>query len=119
MAARGLGLVHLGRGDRAGATGWLAEATARSNRVTDRYQWVHGHVLDAAAGAAIDQGDLAGARPLVSALSTLAARCDMPELVVRGHLHRHRLGEPAALPAARMLAADIDNPSLTQLLERA
>jgi DNA-binding SARP family transcriptional activator len=116
VAARGLGLLHAGRGDRAGATGWLTEATARCVRVPDRYQWIHGHVLDTAIATALDQGDLDRARPLVTTLAALAARCDLRELVVRGHLHRHRLGEATALPAARLLAADIENPALTHLL---
>ena len=41
MAARGLGLLHAGRGDHEAAAGWLGEAAARCNRVPDRYQWVH------------------------------------------------------------------------------
>jgi hypothetical protein len=52
---------------------------------------------------------------MVEALAELAARCDMRELVVRAHLHRHRLGDPAALPAARLLASGIDNPALPGL----
>jgi hypothetical protein len=43
----------------------------------------------------------------------------MRELVVRAQLHRHRLGDGSALAAARMLAADIDNPALADLLRGA
>ena len=49
-------------------------------------------------------------------LASLAARCDMRELVVRAQLHRGRLGDATALAAARLLAADIDNPALASML---
>ena len=87
----------------------------RSSRVSDRYVWVYAHSLDAAAGVAIELGD-AEARALVAELTELAARSGMRELVVRARLHASRLGEPGALEAARMLAADIDNPALANLL---
>jgi tetratricopeptide (TPR) repeat protein len=117
MAARGLGLLHATRGDHATATAWLAEAHLRCNRVTDRYQWVSAYVLDASVAAALDRHDQAGAHRLVDTLASLAARGDMRELVVRAHLHRSRLGDPAALASARLLAAGIDNPALTHLLD--
>jgi DNA-binding SARP family transcriptional activator len=116
MAARGLGLLQATRGDHATATAWLTEAHSRCNRVTDRYQWVSAYVLDASAAAALDRHDQAGARRLVDALASLAARGGMRELVVRAHLHRSRLGDPTALASARLLAAGIDNPALTHLL---
>ncbi len=118
MAARGLALLHAERGDRAAALSWFDEAETRSNRVPDRYQWVHGYVLDAKAGDALDTGDTDRAKPLVGALSALSARCDLGELVVRAQLHRSRLGDPDALAAARLLGADIDNPALAVLLIR-
>jgi hypothetical protein len=116
MAARGLGLLSAARGDRPGATAWLAEAQTRCNRTSDRYQWVSAHVLDAVIGVAIDQDDEPEATRLVDALATLAARGDMRELVVRAQLHRSRLGDPSALATARMLATGIDNPALAPLL---
>jgi hypothetical protein len=61
-----------------------------------------------------DDKDRAG--PLVGTLESLAARCDMRELLVRAHLHRWHLGDPMALTSARLLGADIDNPVLTQIL---
>ena len=45
-------------------------------------------------------------------LAFLAARTGMRELVVRAHLYRGRLGQEGALEAARLLAAEIDNPAL-------
>jgi DNA-binding SARP family transcriptional activator len=119
MAARGLGILHAGRGDSAASLQWLDAAMARCARLPDRYQWVHGYVLDAAASAALDRDEPARAKPLIAALGALAARCDMRELVVRAHLHRGRLGDRTALAAARMLAEDIDNPALGGLLTRA
>jgi DNA-binding SARP family transcriptional activator len=116
MAARGLGLLNADRGDHGAASMWLGEAVSRASRVPDRYQWVHGHVLDATITAALDQGDPERARPLVTTLASLAARCDMPELVVRAELHRGRLGDETAFGLARLLGADIDNPALAQLL---
>ena len=117
MAARGLGLLNATRGDRRTASAWLAEADARANRVADRYQWVRAYVLDAMAGFALDRGELDEARRLVATLASLAARGDLRELVVRAQLHRSRLGDPAALASARLLAARIDNPALTPLLD--
>jgi hypothetical protein len=116
MAARGLGLLHSRRGEPAQASRWLDTAASRCSRVTDRYQWVHGHVLDAAVGAALDRDEPTRAAPMLATLGSLAARCDLRELVVRAHLHRYRLGDPVALSAARLLAVEIDNPALTPLL---
>jgi tetratricopeptide (TPR) repeat protein len=117
MAARGLGLLSAARGDHTGASAWLAEAHTRCNRATDRYQWVSAYVLDTIIGTALDHHDETQAAPLVDALASLAARGGMRELVVRAHLHRSRLGDPSALAAARLLAASIDNPALTGLLD--
>jgi DNA-binding SARP family transcriptional activator len=116
MAARGLGLLNAGRGDHATATEWLAQGAARCNRVPDRYQWVSAYVLDAMVGTALDGGEPDRARTLASSLASLAARCDMREMVVRAHVHQHRLGDGTALAAARLLAADIDNPALMELM---
>lgn len=115
MAGRGLGLLSAGQGDHAAATEWLSQATARSSRDPDRYQWVHAYVLDAAITTALDQDDHDRARPLVADLATLAARCEMRELVVRAQLHRFRLGDRQAAGSARLLSAGIDNPALTEL----
>ncbi|WP_158564214.1 AfsR/SARP family transcriptional regulator [Jiangella anatolica] len=117
FAARGLSLVSAGRGDSGSAEQWLAEAAVRCNRTTDRYHWMQAHVLDTSIGAALDRGDADRARPLLATLSAVAARGGMRELVVRAQLHRHRLGDGGALATARVLAADVDNPALTALLD--
>jgi tetratricopeptide (TPR) repeat protein len=116
MAARGLGLLNACRGDHVAAAQWFNQAASRCSRVPDRYQWVHGYVLDATITAALDQDDHDRARPLVASLASLAARCDLRELMVRAQLHRSRLGDRNALASARLLGADIDNPALAHLL---
>lgn len=117
LAARGLGRLHAARGDRVAALDWLDRAMVRCTRVSDRYQWVHGYVLDAMITTALDHGERDRAEPLVAALALLAARCEMREFVVRAHLHRGRLGDRTALASARLLGADIDNPVLARLLD--
>ncbi|MCW2622577.1 MAG: hypothetical protein JWL64_2179 [Frankiales bacterium] len=119
MAARGLGLLHSQHGDAVAATAWMEDAMKHSDRVPDRYQWVRAYVLDAAVGTALAHGDRQRAGELVEVLASLAARCDLRELVVRAHLHRARLGDTSALGAARLLGADIDNPALVPLLRPA
>ena len=79
---------------------------------------MHASVLDASCTLAIDSGKRA--RPgLVEQLAALASRTGMRELVVRSHVHRARLGQPGALEAAAIGAADIDNPALAALVEGA
>jgi hypothetical protein len=67
----------------------------------------------------VHNDDPTRAQPLVAALAALAGRCDMRELVVRSQLHRYRLGDRSALASARLLAEDIDNPALSDLLREA
>jgi DNA-binding SARP family transcriptional activator len=116
MAARGLALLGSERGDHVAAASWLGQAATRCTRVTDRYQWVHAHVLDTTIGTALDRDDRQAAAPLIADLAARATRCGMRELVVRTELHRSRLGDPTALASARLLGADIDNPALAGML---
>lgn len=118
MAARGLGLVEADAGELEPALLWLDDARARCTRWPDAYQWVHGAVLDATCGIALDAGDRRGPR-WVDELAGLAARTGMRELVVRSHLHEARLDRPGALEAAGLGAADIDNAALAALVEGA
>ena len=118
MGARAIGLLHQAAGDLELARDWFAEARRRSSRVSDRYVWVYAHSLDAAAGVAIELGD-PEARELVSELTEVSARSGMRELVVRARIHAGRLGDPGALEAALMLAAEIDNPSAGEPAPRA
>jgi DNA-binding SARP family transcriptional activator len=117
-AARVIGLVHAAGSDARAAREWFARARSRATRVADPYEWVHGHVLDASASLAIDADDT-DAEEILRALSALADRTGMRELAVRAHLHEARLGVPGALDAARLLASEIDNPALAELLSAA
>ena len=56
------------------------------------------------------------ARQLLRSLQALAARTDMREMVVHGLIHAAAMGEDGALESARMLAEEIDNPRLQDLL---
>lgn len=117
-AARVLGLVHAADGDAKGAREWLRQARARATRVSDPYEWVHGHVLDTLASLALEVDD-PDTREIVNALKELAGRTGMRELAARAHLHDARLGVEGALDAARLLGAEIDNPALEELLHTA
>jgi tetratricopeptide (TPR) repeat protein len=111
MAARARGVLDEAAGDRAQALAWLRDATARAVRYPDPNVWIHAYCLDALAALAIeDEADDASA--LVDELERVAARGDMRELVVRAALHRARLGDPAGVDSARLLAEAIENPFL-------
>lgn len=116
VAARGLALISARGRQHDDAVRWSEEARIRCSRVPDRYQWIRGYVLDAAAAMALERGDVVAATAATDALEVLSARCDLRELVVRAHLHRARLGSPQARTAARLLADGIDNPALEALL---
>jgi len=77
--------------------------------VANPYQWVHGWVLDAMCTVAAEDDRAAG---WIDELVSLAARTGMRELVVRAYLHRADRGDRSALDAARLLGADIANPTL-------
>jgi hypothetical protein len=118
MGARLMGLLAADASNSARAGEQLADALARANRVSDVYQWVHGHVLDSSARLAVETG-AENAVEIVDRLAELGARCGLRELVVRAHVHRGRLGVSGALESARILAAEIDNPALEVLISSA
>jgi DNA-binding SARP family transcriptional activator len=115
MGARLMGLLAANEGAAAKAREHLVDAAARATRVSDVYQWVHAHVLDSSAALAIQTG-ARDAPQIVDRLAELAARCGLRELVVRAHVHRGQLGGSGSLEAARLLAAEIDNPMLEALV---
>jgi DNA-binding SARP family transcriptional activator len=115
MSVRLAGLIALDAGDVGEARARFADAAARVTRVSDAYMWVHAHVLDSAAELAVQAG-APDAPELVDSLASLAERCGLREMVVRAHAHRARLGDEASRHAARLLAADIDNPALAALV---
>jgi DNA-binding SARP family transcriptional activator len=116
MAARGIGLVADRRGDTEAAVRWVAEARTRCVRVPDAWLWVEGYCLDALCVLAVEHRRPEAAR-WVADLETLATRTGMRELVARAYLHRGRLGDRGAAEAARVLAAEVDNPSVLSVYE--
>ncbi len=116
LAARNLGLLHRARGQLGSSRGWIDEARARSTRLPDRYVWMQGHVLDTAILFGLEEAEHEQTHKLIRALGALAARTEMRELVVRGLAHAARIGQAGALDSARVLADEIDNPTLTTLL---
>jgi DNA-binding SARP family transcriptional activator len=111
MAARGIGLVADRRGDGEAAVRWVAEARTRCVRLPDAWLWVEAYCLDALCTLAQEHGRPEAAR-WIGDLEALAARTGMREMVARAYLHRGRLGDQAAAEAARVLAAEVDNPVL-------
>ena len=109
LSCRGLGLIEAKRGRDARAIAWLSDARTRCTRVANPYQWMHGWVLDAMCTVAAEDDRAAG---WIDELASLAARTGMRELVVRAYLHRAGRGDRSALDAARLLGADIANPTL-------
>lgn len=108
MAARGVGLVAVQRGDVEAGVRWIAEARSRCVRLPDAWLWVEGYCLDALCVLAVEhrRPEAAG---WIGDLEALAARTGMRELVARAYLHRGRLGDLAAAEAALVLAAEVDN----------
>jgi DNA-binding SARP family transcriptional activator len=111
MAARGIGLVADQRGDAEAGLRWVSEARTRCVRLPDAWLWVEGYCLDALCVLAIQHRRPEAAR-WVADLEALATRTGMRELVARAYLHRGRLGDRPAAEAARILAAEVDNPAV-------
>ena len=116
LAARNLALLHRARRQLSASRGWIDEARTRCTRLPDRYVWMQGHVLDTAILYSLDEAAHEQTHELIHTLGALAARSEMRELVVRGLVHAARIGQPGALDSARMLAGEIDNPTLTLLI---
>jgi tetratricopeptide (TPR) repeat protein len=118
MGARGLGLVTAGRGDLDRALSILEDAPRFCRRLPDSYVWIEAYGLDALCSVAVEHG-LASASRWVEELEALAERAGLRELTVRALLHRGRLGDRAAIEAARAIADGIDNPLLAEELSKA
>lgn len=115
IARRGLGCVALARGEPQRGVEILVDAVSRCARLPDAYLWGKAHALDALCGAAAAHG-LPQASAWIDEMQSLAARSGMREFSVRSHLHRAALGDRASRAAARLLAVDIDNPALRDLV---
>jgi tetratricopeptide (TPR) repeat protein len=117
MGARGLGLVAERRGDVERALPMLEDAPRFCRRLPDAYLWIEAYGLDALCAVAVARG-LPSAARWVQELDALAARAGFRELTARALLHRGRLGDVAALDAARAAADGIDNPLLADALAK-
>jgi DNA-binding SARP family transcriptional activator len=114
LAARGLGLVAARRGDAATALHWIAEARQRCVRLPDAWLWVEGYCLDSLCALALNH-QRGEASQWIHDMEALATRTGMRELVARAYAHRGKLGDVTAADAARVLAAEVDNPDLWRL----
>jgi DNA-binding SARP family transcriptional activator len=111
IAGRGLGRVAIERGEPQRAVEILLDSIARCVRLPDAYLWGKAYALDVLCGVATTHG-MPQASAWIEAMQDLAARSGMREITVRAHLHRAALGDSASAAGARLLAREIDNPSL-------
>ena len=118
VALRGVGLVAAARGDVTRALELLLDAPKVCRRLQDTYSWIDAYGLDALCAVAVEHRVEAAPR-WIDELEATVARSGMRELLLHATLYRARLGEPGALDAARLLAAEIDNPAVPGLLESA
>jgi hypothetical protein len=93
----------------------LADARSRCNRLADPYVWLDGYILDALCNLGVDHGHPDTAR-WVETMRHLASRTGMKELNVRSLLHSAALGHDGDASAAALVAADIDNPVVHDLV---
>ena len=114
-SARALALVADVHGATDEAFQQAEDARTRSNRLPDPYVWLDGYILDALCELGRRHGH-PETGSWVETLRDLASRTGMRELTVRSMLHGAALGRPGDAAAARLLAADIDNPRLTALI---
>jgi DNA-binding SARP family transcriptional activator len=118
MGARGIGLVHLARGNVDDGIGWLDDARTRCVRIPDAYLWIHAFCLDSLCQAGIDHHVPETLR-WISDLESLAARTGMSEMLVRAFLHRAASGDVSAVESARLFKERIDNPAVLARIDSA
>lgn len=114
IAGRGLGKIAMLRGQVDRAQTLLLDALRRCTRLPDSYLWGKAFALDALTGLAVAQ-DLPGAAGWLEELMSLAGNAGMREFVARAHRYRGQLGDQTSAAAARLLAAEIDNPLLNEI----
>ena len=114
VAGRGLGRVAMLRGEPERAQFIFLDALQRCARLPDSYLWGRAFALEALVALAVKQG-MPGAVAWIHELMTLASSAGMRELVTRAHAYRGMLGDQASAIAARLLAAEIDNPILNTI----
>jgi tetratricopeptide (TPR) repeat protein len=117
LSSRGLAILAEATGEVEQAFDLLADARKRSNRFSDPYVWLDGHILDAQCDLGIRHGH-PDTSDWVSEMKDLTSRTDMKELLARAMLHGAQLGNPGDASAAALLAGEIDNPLLAALVSR-
>ena len=80
------------------------------------YEFLEAQALESLCSVAVEEGH-PSANKWISDLESIAGRTGMRELLARAYLHRSRAGDASALEVARVVAADIDNPALSALLD--
>lgn len=115
IGARGIGRAAAARGEIDKALEWLIEARVRCVRFPDAWLWIEAYTLDALCSLAVEQR-LPSAPAWIEALAALAARTGMRQFAATANIYRGRLGDDAALTAARLQAAEIENPALSNML---
>jgi DNA-binding SARP family transcriptional activator len=112
-ALHGLGLVAATSGAVDEAAQRLEQASTVCTRFPDTYIWMKAYVLDAMCDVATREG--LSSDKWIDDLQNLAARTGMNELLARAYLYRGRAGDEAAIPTARLIAREVDNPALSRL----
>ena len=115
IAARGIGRAAAARDEIDKALEWLMEARTRCVRLPDAWLWIEAYTLDALCSLAVEHR-LPAAPAWIEALAALAARTGMRQFAATANIYRGRLGDDAALTAARLQAAEIENPALSTML---
>lgn len=111
ISQAGLALLDEAGGDVEGAAARLDDASHRSAREPDAWLWGHAFTLDLRCAFGLRHG-VERTPAWVADLASLASRTMMREFLARAYLYRSMLGDAAALDAARVVAADVDNPAL-------
>jgi predicted metal-dependent HD superfamily phosphohydrolase len=86
--------------------------------LADPYVWLDGYILDTQCALGRRHGHPDTQR-WIHQLRRLASRTGMRELTVRSLLHGAATGNADDADAARLLAADIDNPQIDALVSGA
>ena len=116
MSARGLALAAEASGDTERAFDLLRDARTRCNRLADPYVWLDAYILDAQCELGRRYGHT-DTKLWVDTLRELASRTGMRELTVRSFLHGAALGNDGDADAGALLASDIENAALGQLID--